>query len=164
MNLGYFHYAMPSNEPVYAYASGSAEKAALKKAIGAIKQQEHDIPMIIGGKEVRTGNKVRMRPPHELGHTLGYFHRAGREQVSRAIEAALASLKDAMSGDDADAIKEKTNTLAQASMKLGEAMYKAQQAAEGCRAAAADAAAEGAQPQDAHVVDADFEEVDEKKA
>jgi 1-pyrroline-5-carboxylate dehydrogenase len=91
MNLGYFHYAMPSNEPVYAYASGSAEKAALKKAIGAIKQQEHDIPMIIGGKEVRTGNKVRMRPPHELGHTLGYFHRAGREQVSRAIEAALAA-------------------------------------------------------------------------
>ena len=45
-----------------------------------------------------------------------------------AIEAAIASLKDAVKGDDADAIKEKTNTLAQASMKLGEAMYKAQQA------------------------------------
>ncbi len=73
-----------------------------------------------------------------------------------AIEAAIASLKDAVKGDDAEAIKEKTNTLAQASMKLGEAMYKAQQS----EAAASDAAADGAKP-DENVVDADFEEVDE---
>jgi molecular chaperone DnaK len=73
-----------------------------------------------------------------------------------AIEAAIASLKDAVKGDDAEAIKEKTNTLAQASMKLGEAMYKAQQS----ETAAADAAADGAKPDD-NVVDADFEEVDD---
>jgi molecular chaperone DnaK len=73
-----------------------------------------------------------------------------------AIEAALASLKDAVKGDDAEDIKAKTNTLAQASMKLGEAMYKAQQS----EAAASDAAADGAKPDD-NVVDADFEEVDE---
>ena len=76
-----------------------------------------------------------------------------------AIEAALASLKDAIKGDDAEDIKAKTNTLAQASMKLGEAMYKAQAG----EAAAADAAADGAKPADDNVVDADFEEVDEKK-
>ena len=78
-----------------------------------------------------------------------------------AIEAALAALKDVVTGDDAEAIKEKTNTLAQASMKLGEAMYKAQQG----EAAAADAAADGAQnaPADDNVVDADFEEVDDNK-
>ena len=77
-----------------------------------------------------------------------------------AIEAALAALKDAVTGDDAEAIKEKTNTLAQASMKLGEAMYKAQQG----EAAAADAAADGAQnTADDNVVDADFEEVDDSK-
>jgi len=77
-----------------------------------------------------------------------------------AIEAAIASLKDAVKSDDADAIKEKTNTLAQASMKLGEAMYKAQQS----EGAAADAAADGAgnKPDD-NVVDADFEEVDDNK-
>ncbi|HJS45808.1 MAG TPA: molecular chaperone DnaK [Rhizomicrobium sp.] len=75
-----------------------------------------------------------------------------------AIEAAIASLKDAVKGDDAEAIKEKTNNLAQASMKLGEAMYKAQQS----EAAAADAAADGAKP-DENVVDADFEEVDDNK-
>ena len=75
-----------------------------------------------------------------------------------AIEAAIASLKDAVKGDDAEDIKAKTNTLAQASMKLGEAMYKAQQS----EAASADAAADGAgnKPDD-NVVDADFEEVDE---
>jgi len=77
-----------------------------------------------------------------------------------AIEAAAASLKDAVKGEDVEAIKEKTNTLAQASMKLGEAMYKAQQS----EAAAGDAAAAGAgnKPED-NVVDADFEEVDDNK-
>jgi molecular chaperone DnaK len=78
-----------------------------------------------------------------------------------AIEAGIAALKTALSGDDAEEIKEKTNTLAQASMKLGEAMYKAQQS----EGAAADAAADGAAaPKDDNVVDADFEEVDDKKA
>src|ERR1700744_3592261 len=77
-----------------------------------------------------------------------------------AIETALADLKEAIKGDDAEDIKTKTNTLAQASMKLGEAMYKAQQA----EGAAADAAADGAgnKPDD-NVVDADFEEVDDNK-
>jgi molecular chaperone DnaK len=76
-----------------------------------------------------------------------------------AIEAASAALKEAIKGDDAEDIKAKTNTLAQASMKLGEAMYKAQQAGD----AAADAQADGAKPADDNVVDADFEEVDEDK-
>jgi molecular chaperone DnaK len=77
-----------------------------------------------------------------------------------AIEAGILSLKTALSGEDAEDIKEKTNTLAQASMKLGEAMYKAQQS----EGAAADAAADGAgnaPKADDNVVDADFEEVDE---
>jgi molecular chaperone DnaK len=76
-----------------------------------------------------------------------------------AIEAGIAALKDALKNDDVEAIKEKTNALAQASMKLGEAMYKAQQAGD----AAGDAAADGAKPAEDNVVDADFEEVDENK-
>jgi molecular chaperone DnaK len=76
-----------------------------------------------------------------------------------AIEAAAAALKEALKGDDVEDIKAKTNTLAQASMKLGEAMYKAQQAGD----AASDAAADGAKPAEDNVVDADFEEVDDKK-
>src|SRR6201985_683548 len=74
-----------------------------------------------------------------------------------AIENAIANLKEAVKGDDAEDIKAKSNALAQASMKLGEAMYKAQQAGEG-------AAPEGEAPKaDDNVVDADFEEVDDNK-
>jgi len=91
MNLGYFHYAMPSNEPVLNYAPGSPEKGCLKKAIKEIKEKEQDIPMIIGGKEVRSGNKIKMQPPHEIAHTLGYFHRAEKKHIEQAIQAALAA-------------------------------------------------------------------------
>jgi len=76
-----------------------------------------------------------------------------------AIENAIAGLKEALKGDDADDIQAKTQTLAQASMKLGEAMYKAQQAAgEG-----AAPGAEGEAKKDDNVVDAEFSEVDENK-
>jgi len=84
--------------------------------------------------------------------------RVGPEE-KLAIEAGIAALKEALKSDDVEDIKAKTNALAQASMKLGEAMYKAQQAGE----AAGDAAADGAKPVDDNVVDADFEEVDDKK-
>ena len=83
--------------------------------------------------------------------------KVGAEEKT-AIENAIANLKEAVKGDDAEDIKAKTNTLAQASMKLGEAMYKAQQAAGG-ENAAGDAGA----PMDDNVVDADFEEVDDDK-
>lgn len=74
----------------------------------------------------------------------------------RAIETAISDLKEALKGDDSEAIKAKTNTLAQASMKLGEAMYKQQQEA----AASADAAADAKKDD---VVDAEFTEVDDDK-
>jgi molecular chaperone DnaK len=78
-----------------------------------------------------------------------------------AIEDAIAALKESIKSDDPDQIKPKTDALAQASMKLGEAMYKAQQAAGAAEGAGP---AEGSQPKpDDNVVDADFEEVDEDK-
>jgi molecular chaperone DnaK len=77
-----------------------------------------------------------------------------------AIENAIASLKEALKGDDADDIQAKTQALAQASMKLGEAMYKAQQAASGDGAAPG---AEGETKKDDNVVDAEFSEVDDNK-
>jgi molecular chaperone DnaK len=76
-----------------------------------------------------------------------------------AIETAITELKSALEGDDASAIQAKTQTLAQASMKLGEAMYKAQQGG------GEDAEAAGESPAEEGVVDAEFEEVsDDKKA
>ncbi|HET9160920.1 MAG TPA: Hsp70 family protein, partial [Caulobacteraceae bacterium] len=79
------------------------------------------------------------------------------EGEKSAIETAVADLKSALEGEDADAIVTKTNALTQASMKLGEAMYQASQAAGG------EAGPEGEQPADEGVVDAEFEEVDEDK-
>jgi molecular chaperone DnaK len=82
------------------------------------------------------------------------------DEAKSSIEAAVSALKDVKDGDDPEAINTKVNELQQAAMKLGEAMYKAQQAEEG------DGAAEGsadAGKADDGVVDADFEEVDEDK-
>ncbi|PKQ67644.1 L-glutamate gamma-semialdehyde dehydrogenase [Raineya orbicola] len=89
MNYGIFTIPEPKNEPVYGYAPGSKERELLKKAIQELKSKELDIPMFIGGEEVRTGNRKRIAPPHELSHTLGYYHKGGREEVERAIRAAL---------------------------------------------------------------------------
>jgi len=80
-----------------------------------------------------------------------------------SIENALAALKEAVKGDDAEDIKAKTNTLAQASMKLGEAMYKAQQAGDAAADAARDGAGNAPNAKDDNVVDAEFSEVDDNK-
>jgi len=91
MNLGYFSYAMPVNETVLSYAPGSAERAALKKTLADLKGQNMDIPMYIGGEEVRTGKKVPIHPPHETLHLLGQFHAGDAGHVQQAIDAALAA-------------------------------------------------------------------------
>jgi molecular chaperone DnaK len=87
------------------------------------------------------------------------------ETERRAIETSLADLKEAVKGDDSDAIRAKTNALAQASMKLGEAMYaQAQQGAgggPGDGGASGDASSGGGAKED--VVDAEFTEVDDDK-
>ncbi len=89
MNIGYFNYPLPANEPVKSYAPGSSEKKQLKQALAEWKSKEQDIPAVIGGKEIRSGNRIKMRPPHELSHTIGYFHRSSRQEVEQAIDASL---------------------------------------------------------------------------
>ena len=79
------------NEPVLSYAPHSAEREALKKALLEAKGKEVEIAMVIGGKEVRTNNKVRIAPPHDHQHTLGYYHKGSSEHVQQAIDAALAA-------------------------------------------------------------------------
>ena len=78
------------------------------------------------------------------------------------IEGALEALKTALTAEDAEAIKTKTNDLAQAAMKLGEAMYKSQQAEAQAGATAGDAAGGASQAKDDKVVDAEFEDVTDK--
>ncbi|GMV77867.1 MAG: 1-pyrroline-5-carboxylate dehydrogenase [Chitinophagaceae bacterium] len=91
MSLGTFSYPMPINEPVLSYAPKSAEKIKLKATLAELKKTVMDIPMYIGNKEVRTNKKVAIHPPHEIKHTLGYFHAGEEKHVHQAIDAALAA-------------------------------------------------------------------------
>jgi len=89
MQIGYFDYPTPANEPVLSYAPGTPEKLALKKALASLKSKTMDIPMYINGKAVRTGNKIAIHPPHEIKHTLGHFHMGSKKHVDQAITSAL---------------------------------------------------------------------------
>jgi 1-pyrroline-5-carboxylate dehydrogenase len=91
MNLGYFSYPTPANEPVLSYGPGTAERAALKKTLAELKSQNIDVPMYIGGDEVRTGKLVALRPPHDHKYVLGHFHAGDASHVQLAIDAALAA-------------------------------------------------------------------------
>lgn len=93
MSFGNFNVPVPVNEPVKNYAPGSPEKTAVKEAIRAYRSVETDIPMIIGGQEVRTEHKLRVSPPHDHQHTLGYFYEGDAGHVNQAIAAALEAKK-----------------------------------------------------------------------
>jgi 1-pyrroline-5-carboxylate dehydrogenase len=88
---GFFKIPAPINEPVLDYAPGSKEKEALKKALKDARAQVLDIPMYIGGKEVRTGKLQAIFPPHDIKHQIGNFHYGDASHVSQAIDAALAA-------------------------------------------------------------------------
>ena len=78
----------PVNEPIRSYAPGSPEKASLKAKIREMLGEEIEMPLIIGGKEVRTGNTAKAVCPHDHKHVLGTYHMAGESEVQQAIEAA----------------------------------------------------------------------------
>ncbi|MBE0675317.1 MAG: L-glutamate gamma-semialdehyde dehydrogenase [Bacteroidales bacterium] len=81
------------NEPVLSYAPGSKEREDLQEVIQKMRSTVSDIPMIIGGKEVRTDNHVDIRPPHDLNHLLGHYHKGDKSHVEMAISAALDARK-----------------------------------------------------------------------
>jgi len=83
----------PVNEPIRNYESGSSEKASLKETLAELSQKEIEIPLIIGGKEVRTGDTANCIMPHNHGHVLATFHQAGEKEVLEAIESAQAAWK-----------------------------------------------------------------------
>ena len=73
------------------YSAGSNEKTILKKTLSELKKEPADIPMYIGSREVRTGKKTAIHPPHEINHILGYFHEGNEKHIQQAIDAALAA-------------------------------------------------------------------------
>ncbi|MBD2715978.1 L-glutamate gamma-semialdehyde dehydrogenase [Microvirga sp. STR05] len=91
MANGFFNVPTPINEPVKGYAPNSPERMELLKTLKELKQQQRDIPMHIGGQEIRTGNKKDITPPHDHQHVLGQFHEGDASHVAQAIDAALAA-------------------------------------------------------------------------
>ena len=84
----------PVNDPIRSYAPGSPEKSSLKARITEMLSQQIEIPLIIGGEEVRTGNTAKAVCPHDHKHVLGVYHKAGEAEVQMAVEAAAEAWKD----------------------------------------------------------------------
>ena len=89
MANGFFKVPTPVNEPVLTYAPGTNERYEIRKAINEALQEQVDLPMYIGGQEVRTEQRVRISPPHDHLQTLGYYHKGDKQNVQAAIDAAL---------------------------------------------------------------------------
>lgn len=91
MNNAFFKVPSPINEPVLNYAAGSPEKIALKKAIAEARSKIIEVPMYIGSELIHTDNKIKLSPPHDHQHILGYASEGDASHVHKAIDAALAA-------------------------------------------------------------------------
>lgn len=91
MNNAFFKVPTPINEPVLNYAAGSVEKIALKNAIAEARSKVIDVPMYIGNELVHTDNKIKLTPPHDHQHILGYASEGDASHVTQAINAALTA-------------------------------------------------------------------------
>src|SRR5215217_4589585 len=83
----------PKNEPVLSYAAGTPERAEVQAALKRMAAEKIEIPVIIGGKHVRTGNTDEVRMPHRHSHVLATLHQADAATTQQAIDNAL-SVKD----------------------------------------------------------------------
>jgi 1-pyrroline-5-carboxylate dehydrogenase len=91
MNNAVFMFELPKNEPVKEYRIGSPERKELKAKLEELKNNPIEIPIIIGGKEIRTGNIAKFTMPTDHGHVLATYHVAGEKEVQMAIDAALVA-------------------------------------------------------------------------
>ena len=84
----------PKNEPVRSYAPGSVEVKSLISTYKKMWKEKVDIPMIIDGKEVKTGEKVSLHSPQDHKHSLGFYHKGGKKQVTEAINSCLKAREE----------------------------------------------------------------------
>jgi 1-pyrroline-5-carboxylate dehydrogenase len=88
MTNGIFKVRTPLNEPVLAYKPGSREKLAVKQELKRLKDEVLEIPLLIGGREIRTNNIREIRIPHNHSHILARYHLAGEKELEMAVEAS----------------------------------------------------------------------------
>ncbi|MFN2371688.1 MAG: aldehyde dehydrogenase family protein, partial [Candidatus Krumholzibacteriia bacterium] len=83
----------PQNEPILGYLHGSPEKAELKAELKRLAGEQIEIPLVIGGQEVRTGALADCVMPHDHRKVLGRYHKAGEKEVRAAVRAAVKAKK-----------------------------------------------------------------------
>ncbi|AMM50468.1 1-pyrroline-5-carboxylate dehydrogenase [Rufibacter sp. DG15C] len=91
MANGFFNVPIPVNEPVKSYAPGSKEREELLNTYNELREQQLDIPMYIGGEEVRSGKTATIAPPHDHKRVIANYHQGDASHVQQAIDAALAA-------------------------------------------------------------------------
>lgn len=89
MHNAIYQVPLPQNEPVLNYAPGSAETINVKKALEELRSKTIEVPMYIGANEVFTDKKIKLSPPHDHKHVLGYASEGDASHVSAAIDSAL---------------------------------------------------------------------------
>ncbi|MFO7723279.1 MAG: L-glutamate gamma-semialdehyde dehydrogenase [Bacteroidales bacterium] len=89
MNNAIFKYGMPENEPVRSYVPGSRDRKLLMEELRTLSSSVMDIPLVIGGKEIRTGDTGKVVMPHNHSHILATYHQAGEREVQMAIDASM---------------------------------------------------------------------------
>ena len=94
MSKGFYKVPTPVNEPVLSYGAGTKERAELQEMIKQFRSEEVEIPMWIGGKDVKSGKLVPMSPPHDHKHILGHYHQGDKSHINQAIDAAMAAKED----------------------------------------------------------------------
>jgi 1-pyrroline-5-carboxylate dehydrogenase len=82
------------NEPVRAYLPGSAERASLQRTLDRMAGERIDLPSVIGGRDVRTGELAPSVMPHRHSHVLGDIHKGGAAEAGRAVEAAMKARRE----------------------------------------------------------------------
>lgn len=93
MNNAIFNFEQPVNETTKTYIPGSTDRKLLNSELDKLSSEIMDIPLIINGKEIRTGNTGKVTMPHDHQHLLATYHKAGEKEVQMAIEAALEAHK-----------------------------------------------------------------------
>src|SRR4249919_866165 len=91
---GIFNIPEPYNEPIRTYAPGSPEREELRVRLTEMESRPIEIPLVIGGEEIRTGNTFEAVEPHNRSHVLATVHKGGPTEVERAIAASADAWKD----------------------------------------------------------------------
>jgi 1-pyrroline-5-carboxylate dehydrogenase len=87
--MGNFKVPIPENEPILSYAPGTKDREKLEQALKNLKGMKIEAPMIIGGKEIKTADKVEITTPHDHSFVLGHYYKGGKKEVEAAVKAAM---------------------------------------------------------------------------